>query len=443
MNATTNRGLGVLSLATMLVSAHYGLGFLLGTAEKARTLGAGGSLYGVSIALGTLAVFTLVEFYWTEIEQIWTLLGNRYGKSVTVGIGLMSWTSFIGIEAVQIIAAASILNVAGMPTLPTMLVLTFLFCILSLLPVDKARWIFQGILLFNIATLVYALWALHGLSEYWRSPIEFIPALRHMSSTESLGISLSTILLVVIDMKCHQFIVQAKDVRTAYLGCSLAALWLFGLAFLPSALVTAAQNAEILPPELASTAIVPYILCWVGGGAHHPWGIVLIAALAVPALGLGSNVLRIQSKTLLDLEIVPNTRQNKILIAAINALLALAIAFKGGEIIDLILEFYAAYLSAALVPFIAYLLAHTGVFTFSHTSVRLSLVMSSLASVAVLTITLFQPTAIAFNSAELTIMAVGVGFGGLGLLGTHAIEKYLLVSQTQEEKQISDSKFKI
>lgn len=436
MNASANRGLGVFSLATLLVSAHYGLGFLLGTAEKAMTLGPGGSLYGVSIGLGTLAVFALVEFYWKEIEQIWTLLGNRYGKPVKVGIGLMSWTSFIGIEAVQIIGAASILNVAGMPTLPTMLMLTLLFCILSLLPVEKASLIFKGILLFNVVTLVYALWALHGLSEYWRAPIEFIPAVRHISSTKAIGISLSTILLVMIDMKCHQFIVQAKDIRTAYLGCSLAALLLIGLAFLPSAVVTAAQNAEILPPELDSKAIVPYILSWVGGGAHQPWGIVLIAALAVPALGLGSNVLRIQNKTLVDLEIVPHSRQNQILIAAINALLALAIALKGGEIIDLILDFYAAYLSAALVPFIAYLLAYKGVFNFSDTSVRLSLVMSSLAALAALGMILFHPTAIARQSAELTILAVGVGFGILGLLGTQAIEKYFFVAKIPEETQV-------
>jgi len=50
----------------------------------------------------------------------------------------------------------------------------------------------------------------------------------------------------------------------------------------------------------------------------------LIAALALPALGLGSNVLRIQSKTildLLDLEVIPSSEWNHIGVTVINALL--------------------------------------------------------------------------------------------------------------------------
>jgi len=172
----------------------------------------------------------------------------------------MSWLSLIGIEAVQIIAAASILNIAGVPTLASMVTLTLLFYVLSLLPVEKASWIFRGLLLFNILTLVYALRRLHGLPEYWRLPLEFIPALHQISPAEAIAVSLSTILLVLIDMKCQQFVVQAKDVRTVYLGCILAALVLIGLAFLPSAVVVAAQNAKILPPRSAVRRSSPTFL---------------------------------------------------------------------------------------------------------------------------------------------------------------------------------------
>jgi len=289
--------------------------------------------------------------------------------------------------------------------------------------------------LFNILTLVYALRRLHGLPEYWRLPLEFIPALQQISPAEAIAVSLSTILLVLIDMKCQQFVVQAKDVRTAYLGCILAALVLIGLAFLPSAVVVAAQNAKILPPDLGGKEVIPYVLAWIGGGADHPWGIALIAALAVPALGLGSNVLRIQSKTVLDLEVIPVSKWNRIGVTVINALLALAIALKGGEIIGLILCFYAAYLSTAWVPFTAYLLAHKGVYTFSKTSVRLSLVFSGLSALSTLTVVLLQPGAIAFNSPELTIMAMGLGFGSLSLFSTQVLEKYFPEAKTQEEMQ--------
>ena len=48
--------LGIFSLTILLVSAHYGLGFLLGTAEQAMHQGIEGSLYGLSIGWGFLAL---------------------------------------------------------------------------------------------------------------------------------------------------------------------------------------------------------------------------------------------------------------------------------------------------------------------------------------------------------------------------------------------------
>nr|RNJ69845.1 MAG: hypothetical protein EDM05_08405 [Leptolyngbya sp. IPPAS B-1204] len=435
MGVTVNRCLGVFSLAILLVSTHYGLGFLLGTAEQALIRGVSGSLYAVSIGLGTLALLALVKFYWNEIEQIWTLLGNRYGQSVKVGVGLMSWTSLIGIEAVQIIAAASILNVAGVPTVPAMVTLTLLFAILSLLPVERASWVFRGLLLFNLLALVYALVALHGVSLYWEAPLQFVPALSDLPLAKRIGISLPTILLVLIDMKCQQFIVQAKDVRTAYWGCLLAALMLLLLAFLPTAVVMAAQAAQILPPDLTGKEVIPYILTWIGGGANRLEGRVLIAALVVPALGLGSNVLRIQAKTILDLEVIPPTEINRIGIVIINALLALAVAFKGGEIIQLILCFYAAYLSTVWVPFIAFLLAEFKIYYFSATSVRTALIIGSVSALITLGMTILMPKAISFLSPELIILLIGLGFGSFGLSSVHLIEKFAAYLPTQDKTQ--------
>ena len=427
MNASENRELGVSSLAILLVSAHYGLGFLLGTAEQSMTKGAIGSLYAVSIGLGTIGNLVLAKFYWTRIEQIWTLLG-RYGNSVKVGVGLMSWTSLIGIEAVQIIAAASILAVVGIPGLLSMIALTLLFWFLSLLPVEKASWVFRGLLLLNILALVYGLWALHGLPDYARSPLEFISSLDRISGAEVIGVSFSTMLLVLIDMKCQQYIIQARNVRTVYLGSILAALLVIALAFLPYAVVIAAQNTGILPTDLDAKQVIPYILSWVGGGANQPLGIILIAALAVPALGLGSSVLRVQTKTVLDLQIVPQFPGNYILIAGVNGLFALAVAFKGGEIISLILLFYTTYLSAVWIPFIAYLVSEIGVYTFCALSVKLSLLLGSLSALTTLIFTLYQPYAVIWNNAELTIMVMGLGFGILSLLVGQLLERYIPVS---------------
>lgn len=427
-----NRRLDAFSLAALLVSAHYGLGFLLGTAEKSLTIGIAGSLYAVCLGLGTLALLGLAKFYWTNIEQIWTLLGNRYGSQVKFLIGFMSWSSLIGIEAVQMISGAFILKVLGIPILPSMITLAILFTIVSLLPVEKAGFLFRGLLLLNFLGLLYTLWMLHGFPDYLRSPFEFIPSLSQIAPPKLLGISLSTIALVLIDMKYQQFVVQAKDVKSLYQGCLLAAILLLLLAFLPSAVLVAAQNAEILPIGIDGKETLPFILLWIGGGADQPLGIILIISLLVPALGVGSSILRVQTKTVLDFKFFPISNVNRLIVTVVNILLALAVALRGGEIINLIVSFYAAYVAAVVVPFAAYILAQTERYTFSNLSVRLSLIMSSFSAISVLFLTLFNPTFILFDSAELNIMGIGIGFGILGLLLGQVIEKYFPISKVEE-----------
>ncbi|MBD2771362.1 hypothetical protein [Iningainema tapete] len=419
-----NRRLDTFSLAAVLVSAHYGLGFLLGTAEQSLTFGAAGSLYAVCLSLGTIALLGLAKFYWTQEEQIWTLLGSSYGSGVKILIGLMSWASLIGIEAVQIISGAFILKVLGVPTLPSMVGLAILFTIVSLLPVEKASWIFRSLLVVNFLALVYGLWVLHGLTEYVRSPFEFTTSLEQISLPTRVGISLSTILLVIVDMRYQQLIVQAKDVKSLYQGCILAAILLLLLALLPSAVVVAALKAGILPDGIDGKEILPFILSWIGSGTDKPLGIALIASLLVPALGVGSTILRVQSKTVLDFNILPASNFNRLLIVVVNALLSLAVAFKGGEIINLIVFFYAAYVGSVFVPFVAYLIAQTGRYTFSKMGVRLSLIMSSISAMSVLILTFINPNFTVFGSTELNIMGMGILFGILSLFLGSMIEKY-------------------
>ena len=432
INSNT-RKLGIFSLATLLISAHYGLGFLLGTGEQAMHQGIQGSLYAVSVGLGFLGFLILAKLYWQQVEPIWTLLGNHYGKSVKVGVGLMSWMSLVGIEAVQIIAGAAILAVAGIPKLTSMLVLTLLFWFLSLLPLEKVSWLLQSLLLLNILVLIYSLWALQGLPILARSPWEFLTSLPQINAGEGIGIFLSTILLVALDMKSQQYLVHAQDVRTAIWGCLIAAVTLIALALLPAATVMAAQQAAILDPNLDSKEVIPHILSWVGGGVKHPFGLVALASLAVPALGLGSSVLRVQTKTFFDLEIVSQWSGQHTLISVINVLLALAVALKGGEIVGLILLFYAAYLSAVWIPFIVYLLDYWGAYSFSPDSVKLSLLTGSVSALATVFLILIRPEAVILGSDQLTIMIVGIGIAGTSLLVTELSEKILTVFKVKKE----------
>ncbi len=157
-------------------------------------------------------------------------------------------------------------------------------------------------------------------------------------------------------------------------------------------------------------------------------------SLMVPALGVGSSVLRVQDKTISDFGILPASRKNQLLIAVVNALLALAIALKGsGSLVNLIVSFYAVYLSAVLIPFIAYLLDYGGRYTFSITSVRLSLMMGSLSASCWLIVTFINSNLALFGSVELSIMAMGIGFGIFGLLIGQLIDRYFLLAQVEKE----------
>jgi len=428
-----NHNLDTFKLAALLVSAHYGLGFLLGTAEKTHSFGAIGSLYAVSLSLGTIALLTLAKFYWTEKEQIWTLLGNRYGNIVKIVVGLMSWLSLVGIAAVQLISGAFILKTFGIPVLVSMILLAVLFAIISVLPVEKAGSLFRALLLLNCLALFYGLWALHGLSDYLQAPIVFTQSLSDIKIPNLIGISLCTILLVMIDMKYQQFVVRASNMRSLYQGCILAAILLMLLAFLPSSVVIAANHAGILPADIDPKETLPAILSWIGGGANKPLGFMLILSLLVPALGVGSSILRIQTKTLLDFNIVPTSPLNRGIITIMNALLSLAVALRGGEIVNLIVRFYAGYVAAVFFPFVAYLLAQTGSYHFTPRSVKISLFVGSIAATLTLFFTLLNPSITGLGSGELNIMVGGITFGGLGLLFGTISEKLGLFWQATPE----------
>lgn len=434
-----NRRLGFLPLAALIVSAHYGMGFLMGTAEQAQILGAAGSLYAVSVGLGVLALLLLAKFYWTGVEQLWVLLGDRYGRSVLVLVGVMSWASLIGVEAAQIVSGSAILSVLGLPTAAGMVSLTLLFLLMSLLPVEKASWLVQGLLVVNVLSLLWGLVALHGGDVYGRSPLEFWPALHQVRLTELIGVSVSTILVVLIDVKHLQFVVEAKTLRSLRWGCVLAALLLTAMAFLPTAEVLAAQRSGVLPPDLPGREIIPYVLAWLGGGADHLSGQLLLISLVVPALGVGSSILRVQTRTLMDFEVLPPARWSQGLFSVTNALLGLAIALKGGSLVGLIVQFYSAYVAAAWVPFGAYLLAEKGYFLFSNRSVRIALTCSTIASLSTLITTLIQPDWVLGGSAELDIMIVGLGCGLTGLLGCEVLERncsFSLSISTRPEKEL-------
>jgi len=434
MTANLDRNLGIVSLTTLLVSAHYGLGFILGTAEQSLYHGSAGSLYAIALGLGTIGLALLAKLYWNRIAPIWTLLGDCYGPPVKIGIGIMSWLSLIGIEAVQIISAAAILEVAGLPKLATMVGIAAAFFFLSLVPIERASTVFRILLLLNFGALLFASGKLASGGVYGQLLTELPVSVAALPQADTAGILLPTMLLVAIDMKCQQFVVRARSLRAAVCSCLLAGGIFIVLAFLPAAIVIASQQRGILPDTVSAKAAIPFILSWMGGGTEQPLGIVLLGVLALPALGLGSNVLRVQTRTNLDLVDRAESRSYRIAFALFNAVFGLGIALRGGEIVDLIVCFYAAYLSAVWVPLIAYMCEQAQWLTFSKRSVQVALATGAIAAAVALGLGLFAPEWVWFDRIELGIMVLGFVSGGVSLVVAQAIATFwILLRPVQED----------
>ena len=133
-----------------------------------------------------------------------------------------------------------------------------------------------------------------------------------------------------------------------------------------------------------------------------------------------------QTRTFFDLEIFSQWFGDRVLVAVINVLLALIIALRGGEIVDLILLFYATYLCAAWIPFTAYLLDYFDVYSFSANSVKLALLTGSTSAIASLLLILVRAELVIFDSDRLTVAIIGLSMATIGLVVTEIAEKLLL-----------------
>jgi solute:Na+ symporter, SSS family len=428
VTALLSRQLGTFSLAALLVGANYGLGFILGTAEKALTQGAAGSLYAVSTGLGLFVLAGFARFYWTEQEPIWTLLGRRYGSSIKSVVGLMSWAWMLGVVAAQILGGAFILKCLGLPLPASLISMAILFSILSLLSVEKVGKIFKLLLTINSIVILYALVRLDGLSDYFHAPIDFFFDLKTISIPQQLGTVLTTVLLIPIGMQFQVFLVQSQNVTKASRACILGGIVLILLAFVPSEVAIAARNSGILPVEIVGKEVIPYVLSWLGGGLHQPLSIFLMLFLLCSALGSGSGLLRAMNHTLFELDFFPSSDRLRFLFTFANVMLALAIASMGGSIIGLMVSFYALYVSSVWIPFLAYLLDRNGQLEVSRTSLRLALAGGSFSSITALITTFVLPTSTLWDSQQLSILVVGFSGSALGFLLGYILEKYAMRS---------------
>ena len=96
----------------------------------------------------------------------------------------MSWCALLGIKAIQIVGAASILEIEDILHLQSLMSLIALLCLLSLLLLKHVSWLFRALPFSNIGVSIYALWKIDHAVVYaqvvWNlmSAVQQIPLLR-------------------------------------------------------------------------------------------------------------------------------------------------------------------------------------------------------------------------------------------------------------------------
>lgn len=346
-------------IAISLISMHYGIGMLIGTGQEIAVNGPAGLLFAFAAGIGILFLLPVTKFYWREKYPLWDLFREKYGNRVAVLTSFLSAFWMIGLIAGFVLGGSAAFKIFGFGQLTSIFLIVIPIYLLSLIQIKNLSKVFTGLLclgsLFLVAVLVHT-----DFSQLLRTPLEFAAAVRETSVLTTVSTLISIILITVLGMDFHQFLVRAKDVQAAKNGIYLAGLGLFIITFLIGSAVIAAAPA--LSEQGESIQVVPRILLATGTALLGQYGVVFMLPILFVAVGSGSGITKIISQSIQD--ILP--RNQVVPAAVLNASILLgAVLFSltQSSVVELIVSFYAIYISAVLFPFLGYLLEKNGTVT--------------------------------------------------------------------------------
>lgn len=374
-----------LNVAAGLVSTHYGLGFLLGSGEDIYNKGPIGILYALSASLGLLSLAFIASFYWTKKFPIWDLMGEKYGKTTKELVTFLSGLWMFGVVSAQILGGASALKIFGLGQKQGMLIISALIAIMSMVDLKKLSKIFFYMLIFSSAVLLLILFT---QSPEWfiTAPVDFAGQVHKITISDIIGTVLTTILITFLGMDFHQFIVTAKSKKDAVIGSIASWIILTILSFMVLGLVSTSLSNNLVNAQSIGDPreIVPLILYNFGHKVFPILGFILSIPILLVSIGSGSGVTKIVNKTFRDFAFTTKIFRNQKLGSILCVSVSLALALTGKSIISLIVSFYAMYVAAVFVPFVAYLLEnkHSNI-RFSETSIKSAITTSMIASLFV------------------------------------------------------------
>jgi SSS family solute:Na+ symporter len=340
------RNLGAVHVAALLVSASYGVAFLLGSGEMAVRDGMAGSLYAIVTALGMLALGLAAPTLWRGRELIWDVFGQRYGPTVRKLVALLSLVWMSGVLAAQIHGGIAVLVAAGLPTTHALAVIAAALLVMSSVELGMAAMLFAFCLVGTNIALLHALIQSNGLYVYLHAWPSFVHGIGNAPTAQTVVTIAAIGFLVVTGSDYQQFVIAARRPRDAWLGCALASVFLMATGFLPAATVVAAFHAGRLFGLTDAASAVPWIMLQTGAGM----GLVCIGVILLAALGSGTAVTRAMACALESVRPVADRHSHapRILIIAMGC----AIASDGQAIVSTIISLNVVYIAAIGLLFV-------------------------------------------------------------------------------------------
>ncbi|MFP4893987.1 sodium:solute symporter [Paraburkholderia sp. EG304] len=340
------RNLGAVRVAALLVSASYGVSFLLGSGEMAVHAGMAGSLYAIVTAFGMLALGLAAPTLWRQRQLIWDVFGERYGPAVRKLVALLSLVWMSGVLAAQIHGGIAVLVAVGLPATHALALIAAALLVMSSAELGMAAILFAFCLLGTNIALLHALIESNGLYVYLHGWPSFVHGIGNAPLAETVTTIPAIGFLVVTGSDYQQFVIAARRPRDAWLGCALASAFLMVTGFLPAATVVAALHAGRLSGLTDAASAVPSIMLQTGGGM----GLVCIGVILLAALGSGTAITRAMACALEGLRPVAggHGRTSRILIIAMGC----AIASDGQAIVSTIISLNVVYVAAIGLLFV-------------------------------------------------------------------------------------------
>ncbi|MBI2590319.1 MAG: hypothetical protein HYW33_00345, partial [Candidatus Blackburnbacteria bacterium] len=334
------RNLTWFNIALGLVSLHYGMGFLLGIAESSYTRGYQGALYGIATSLGILSLVFISKYYWQKKDPLWKIFGKAYGRNVESLVRFLSWIWMIGVVASQVLGAAFILSILGIPPVVSIWVLAAAVNFLSILKLKSMSRLFLGTLILSSLGVIAVVFFFLGANSYTNLAGQFLGGVGHISPQDYVGIGVTTVLITVLGMDFHQFIVAGRSLKHVWTGELVACVVLLVLAFLPAATVIFGRDPGL--GDVDSKMVFPLILLNRGNGFARGLGTLIVAFLGTAALGSGIGVCRVVNSTAEEMfgQQGKQDAQHKILVSLVGIIIIGLLAMFGKSIIGLIVSFY-------------------------------------------------------------------------------------------------------